>query len=148
MYFQRKVINSLIVLLNSNCVFPQSKNATEQFKLKMALLRNTIKTNWGCQSFYTDNRNACRNLHTITPSAALLSVLRKFMVKFHSLPFYYLPNICSVPVLGAVVQTKKDIISLFNVFAIYFAVSRGFKLKFRYMLINFEEILRNVIWNI
>lgn len=45
MYFQKSY--SLIVLLNSNCVFPQSKNATEHFKLKMAPLRHTTKTNWG-----------------------------------------------------------------------------------------------------
>lgn len=40
------------MLLNSNCVSPQNKNATEHFKLKMAPLRHTTMTNRGRWPLY------------------------------------------------------------------------------------------------
>lgn len=40
MYFQRKVINSLILLLSSSSIFPLKKDVRELCKLKMAFLRH------------------------------------------------------------------------------------------------------------
>jgi hypothetical protein len=44
MYFQRKVINSLILLLSSSSIFPLKKDVRELCKLKMAFLRHRSKT--------------------------------------------------------------------------------------------------------